>query len=70
MYPEMELGTVLLPFLMLVVPLHGPRHSVMLMLSLLLFDLHPSNTRKYSHWYTPTLAAIMPVDNRWRDSGL
>lgn len=46
MYPEVELGAVLLAFLMLVVPLHGPRHSIVLLLPLLLLDLHTSNTKQ------------------------
>lgn len=40
MYPEMELGAVFLAFLMLVEPLHGPCHCIMLLLPLLLLDLH------------------------------
>lgn len=40
MYPEVELGTVFLPLLMMVVALHGPRHSIVLLLPLLLLDLY------------------------------
>ena len=47
-YPEVQLGRVFLALIVLVVPLHGSRHSIMLMLPLLLLDLHTQQSRNPS----------------------
>ena len=40
MYPEVQLGGIFFALIAIVVPLHGPCHSIVLMLPLLLLDLH------------------------------